>query len=189
MAAWDDLGRVDCVAEALLDLRTELSVIVSRTADGRTSTWAVAENTHVDGILDLTVVPASIDDVLADRAVALATTVADALDFVGVLAVELFVVAGSDGSDELLVNEIAPRPHNSGHWTLDVSSTSQFEQQIRATCDTSLGPTTMTAPAAAMVNLLGDLWFDVDGARSEPRWVTALEAPSGEPAGLTNTTP
>ncbi len=178
--AWNELGRVDCVVEALLDLRTELSVIVARTTDGRSTTWPVAENTHVDGILDLTVVPAPIDDALADRAVGLAVAVAEALDYVGVLAVELFVVAGADGADDLLVNELAPRPHNSGHWTLDASSTSQFEQQVRAACGAGLGPTTMSAPAAAMVNLLGDLWFDDGGAVSEPRWATALDAASAK---------
>ncbi len=180
LAAWGELGRVDCVVEALLDLRTELSVIVARTADGRTTTWPVAENTHVDGILDLTVVPARIDAQLAEQAVEVAIAVAEALDYVGVLAVELFVVAGPGGVDTLFVNELAPRPHNSGHWTLDASTTSQFEQQIRAICGTAPGPTTMTAPAVAMVNLLGDLWFGADGAKREPRWATAIEAPAAK---------
>jgi len=91
-------------------------------------------------------------------------TIADALDYVGVLAVEMFVVDG-----ELLVNELAPRPHNSGHWTLDVAQTSQFEQQVRAVCGLSLGDTSMTQPAAAMTNLLGELWD-----HGEPRWDQAL---------------
>jgi 5-(carboxyamino)imidazole ribonucleotide synthase len=163
-AAHAELGGVPCVVEACLELQTELSVLVARTADARSETWAVAENRHFDGILDVSVVPADIDAVLADRAGGLAMAVADALDFVGVLAVELFVVGG-----ELLVNELAPRPHNSGHWTLDASVTSQFEQQVRAVCGLGLGDPSMTAPAAAMVNLLGDRW-----AAGEPRWERAL---------------
>ncbi|MEO1060924.1 MAG: 5-(carboxyamino)imidazole ribonucleotide synthase [Actinomycetota bacterium] len=179
-AAWDDLGQVDCVVESLLELRTELSVLVARTADGRTTSWPVAENAHVDGILDVTVVPAPIDDGLAIRAVELATSVAGALDYVGVLAVELFVVAGDDGDDRLLVNELAPRPHNSGHWTLDACATSQFEQQVRAVCGTGLGPTAMTAPACAMANLLGDLWFDPTGEPAEPDWAAVLDDPAAK---------
>jgi 5-(carboxyamino)imidazole ribonucleotide synthase len=169
-AAWTELGGVPCVVEALLELETELSVIVARTADGRSTVWPVAENRHVDGILDLTVVPAAIAPRVADRAVDLGVAVAHALDFVGVMAVELFVVAG-----DLLVNELAPRPHNSGHWTLDACVTSQFEQQIRAVCGTGLGDTSMTSPSVAMVNLLGDLWH-----HGEPEWSVALEAPDAK---------
>jgi 5-(carboxyamino)imidazole ribonucleotide synthase len=169
-AAWAELGGVDAVVERRLDLDTELSVIVGRTADGRVEAWPAAENRHVDGILDLTVVPASVSPKLADRAVGLAMAIADALDYVGVLAVELFVVNG-----ELLVNELAPRPHNSGHWTLDACVTSQFEQQVRAVCGLGLGSTTMTAPAIAMVNLLGDLW-----ANGDPDWSVVLDDPSAK---------
>jgi len=128
----------------------------------------VSENRHVDGVLDLSVVPAAVERVVADRAVGTAVAIADALDYVGVLGVELFVVEG-----DVLVNELAPRPHNSGHWTLDASATSQFEQQVRAVCGLGLGSTLMTAPAAAMVNLLGDLWAD-----GEPDWSGALDDPS-----------
>jgi 5-(carboxyamino)imidazole ribonucleotide synthase len=166
-AAHADLGGVLCVVEALLDLEIELSVLVARSADARAETWAVAENRHVDGILDLTVVPANVDPLLADRASGLGMAIADALGFVGVLAVELFVVDG-----ELLVNELAPRPHNSGHWTLDACVTSQFEQQIRAVCGVGLGDTAMTAPAIAMVNLLGDRW-----SAGEPDWSVVLDDP------------
>jgi len=165
-AAWRLLGSVPCVLEAALDLDTEVSVIVARTASGALVSYPVAENTHVDGILDVTVVPADIPTPLADRAIGLALTIADALDYVGVLAVEFFVVGG-----ELLVNEMAPRPHNSGHWTLDVAQTSQFEQQIRAVCDVPLGDTSMTQPGAAMANLLGELWDP-----SEPTWTEALRS-------------
>jgi 5-(carboxyamino)imidazole ribonucleotide synthase len=166
-AAHAELGGVTCVVEALLELEVELSVLVARTADGRAESWAVAENHHVDGILDLTIVPARVDPVLADRATGLGMAIADALGFVGVLAIEMFVVGG-----EVLVNELAPRPHNSGHWTLDACATSQFEQQIRAVCGLGLGKTVMTAPAIAMVNLLGDRW-DV----GEPRWERVLDDP------------
>ena len=174
-AAWDELGTVDCVVESLLDLRTEVSVLVGRTADGATATWPVAENAHRDGILDVSIVPARIPDALAADAVDLATRIAEALDYVGVLAVEMFVVADEHGDDRLLVNELAPRPHNSGHWTLDASVTSQYEQQIRTVCGVGLGDTTMTCGAVAMVNLLGDVW---DGG--EPRWRRALDDPTAK---------
>ena len=166
-AAWAELGGVACVVERLLRFDRELSVIVARTADGRIEPWPVAENRHVDGILDVSVVPAMVDESTADRAIGIASAIADALDYVGVLAVEMFVVGG-----ELLVNELAPRPHNSGHWTLDASVTSQFEQQIRAVCGVGLGLTTMTAPSIAMVNLLGDLW-----ANGTPDWRPMLDEP------------
>jgi len=168
IAAWAELGGVACVVEKRLDLETELSVIVGRTASGDVEAWPVAENTHVDGILDLSVVPAAVSAKLADRAVGLAMAITDALDYVGVLAVELFVVGG-----ELLINELAPRPHNSGHWTLDASVTSQYEQQVRAVCGLGLGSTAMTAPAIAMVNLLGDLWEGGD-----PDWTAVLDDPN-----------
>jgi 5-(carboxyamino)imidazole ribonucleotide synthase len=167
VAAWAELGGVACVIEQRLDLDTELSVIVGRTATGDIEAWPVAENTHVGGILDVSVVPAAVPAKLADRAVGLAMAVADALDYVGVLAVEMFVVDG-----ELLVNELAPRPHNSGHWTLDASVTSQYEQQVRAVCGLGLGSPAMTVPAIAMVNLLGDLWEGGD-----PDWTVVLDDP------------
>lgn len=165
-AAWRLLGSVPCVLEQALDLQTEVSVIVARSANGAFESYPVAENTHVDGVLDLTVVPASITPLLADRAVGLALTIADALDYVGVLAVEFFVVGG-----DLLVNELAPRPHNSGHWTLDVAQTSQFEQQIRAVCGLPLGDTSMKQAGAAMANLLGDVWD-----AGEPAWDQGLQS-------------
>ncbi len=170
LAAWAELGGVSCVVEERLELEVELSVIVGRTASGDVEAWPVAENRHVDGILDVSVVPATVPARLADRAVGLAMAIADALGYVGVLAVELFVVGG-----ELLVNELAPRPHNSGHWTLDASVTSQYEQQVRAVCGLGLGSTAMTAPAVAMVNLLGDLWES--GA---PEWTAVFDDPNAK---------
>lgn len=167
-AAWRLLGGVPCVLEEALDLSLEISAVVARGWNSSFAAYAIAENHHVAGILDVTVVPARIDAKLADRAVGLAMTIADALDYVGVLTVEFFVVGGG-----LLVNELAPRPHNSGHWTLDGAHVSQFEQQIRAVCGLGLGDTSMGQPGAAMVNLLGDLWDD-----GEPRWSEALDRPN-----------
>jgi 5-(carboxyamino)imidazole ribonucleotide synthase len=169
-AAWADLGGVPCVLESALDLDAELSVVVARTADARVATYDVAENVHVRGVLDLCVVPSSTSPAVADRAVGLGMAIADALDYVGVLAVEFFVVAG-----DLVVNEIAPRPHNSGHWTLDAARTSQFEQQVRAVCGLGLGATDLVVPAVAMVNLLGDLW-----SGGEPDWAVALDHPQAK---------
>lgn len=167
-AAWSELGGVPAVIETLLPLDVELSVVIARTADARTAVYEIAENHHVAGILDLTVVPARVSSGIADRALGLALAVADALDYVGVLAVELFVVG-----EHLYINELAPRPHNSGHWTLDAARTSQFEQQVRAVCGIALGPPGLTVPAVAMVNLLGDLWIG-----GEPDWAQALDDPA-----------
>jgi 5-(carboxyamino)imidazole ribonucleotide synthase len=167
----DELGAalaelaVPCVVERRVVLDAELSVIVARTADGRHATYPVAENRHAGGILDLTTVPAGVDPATAVSAEGLARRIADALEYVGVLAVELFL---SDG--RLLVNELAPRPHNSGHWTLDAAATSQFEQQVRAVCGLALGSTARSGTdEVAMANLLGDLW-----AGGTPRWEEVL---------------
>jgi 5-(carboxyamino)imidazole ribonucleotide synthase len=162
--AWRELGGVGCVVEQRLPLQQELSVVLARGIDGKCAVHPTVANTHVRGILDLTVVPAQTSDHVAEQAVVLATSIAVALDYVGVLAVEMFVVDG-----ELLVNELAPRPHNSGHWTLDAAATSQFEQQVRAVCGLPLGDPSLAAPGAAMVNLLGDDW-----AAGEPDWTLAL---------------
>ena len=161
--AWLQFERQPCVLEQRLRLDGEVSVVLARDARGETATYPVAHNTHVNGILDCTVVPYA-----ANGATDLADEIATALDYVGVLAVEMFIVDG-----RLLVNELAPRPHNSGHWTLDASRTSQFAQQVRAVCGVGLGDPSMTAPAAAMVNLLGDLWTD-----AEPNWSVALADPA-----------
>jgi 5-(carboxyamino)imidazole ribonucleotide synthase len=163
-AAWRRLGAVPCVLEQRLPLEHEVSAIIARTVDGTTAVYDIAENRHVDGILDMTVVPARVASSVTADAQRMALDIAAALDYVGVLAVEFFVVGG-----RLVVNEIAPRPHNSGHWTLDAARTSQFEQQVRAACGVALGDVTRTVPAVAMVNLLGDLW-----AHGEPDWSDAL---------------
>jgi 5-(carboxyamino)imidazole ribonucleotide synthase len=166
--AWRSLGQQPCVVEAHLPLEAELSVVIGRDVRGDIAAFDVAENTHRHGILDLTVVPARIDVTAAQRAVDMACSVADELEYVGVLAVELFVVDGT-----LMVNELAPRPHNSGHWTIDGAQTSQFEQQIRAVCGTGLGSTRRGVGAAAMANLLGELW-----AHGEPSWERVLADPA-----------
>jgi 5-(carboxyamino)imidazole ribonucleotide synthase len=165
-AAWRLLGSVPCVLERALPLEAEISVVVARTHDGGFASYPVAENRHVGGILDVTVVPAAVPQRLADRAIGIAMTIADQLEYVGVLAVEFFVVDG-----DVVVNELAPRPHNSGHWTLDVAQTDQFAQQIRAVCGLTLGDVSMNRPGAAMVNLLGERWDP------EPDWGAALSDP------------
>jgi 5-(carboxyamino)imidazole ribonucleotide synthase len=145
----------------------ELSVIIARGMDGSTEVFPVCENVHSNHILDVTLVPARIPDAVARDARCIAETVVRALDFVGVLAVELFQLA--DGS--LLVNELAPRTHNSGHFSFDACVTSQFEQQLRAVCGLPLGSTRLLRPVA-MANLLGDVWES-----GEPDWISALSLP------------
>lgn len=165
--AWRQLGRVGCVLEQRLPLDREVSVVLARGLDGACAVHPTVANTHVGGILDLTVVPAPDADDDHHAAADLAVSIARALDYVGVLAVEMFVVGG-----RLVVNELAPRPHNSGHWTLDAAATSQFEQQVRAVCGLPLGDPSLTAGGAAMVNLLGDEW-----AGGAPDWAAALSEP------------
>jgi 5-(carboxyamino)imidazole ribonucleotide synthase len=164
-AAWDALGRRDAVLEAFVDLDREISVIGARGVDGEWSHFVPIENSHARHILDVSAAPASVQDVIAATAVDVTHRVMDALDYVGVLCIEFFVTC--DG--RLLVNELAPRPHNSGHLTFDACRTSQFEQQLRAVCGLPLGSPEMLRPAAAMANLLGDVWD-----RGQPDWAAAL---------------
>ncbi|MDQ3738686.1 MAG: 5-(carboxyamino)imidazole ribonucleotide synthase, partial [Actinomycetota bacterium] len=151
--AWQALGGVPCVLEQRLELDCEISSIIARSWSGDIAAYAVAENQHVDGILRVSMVPARVGVGVAEAAIHYANEIASRLEYVGVLAVELFVVDG-----QVVVNELAPRPHNSGHWTLDASMSDQFAQQVRAVCGLPLGSTSLTAPAAAMCNLLGDHW-------------------------------
>ena len=175
-AAFDALGRVACVLEKMLPLALEVSVLVARNRAGEVATFPVAENAHRDGILAVTVLPARIDADLAARAREVAAKVATQMDYVGVLCVEMFVLA--DGS--LVVNEMAPRPHNSGHATIDACTTSQFEQQARVMAGLPLGDTTQLAPAV-MLNLLGDLWFAGDPTDAvEPDWASVLAVPGAK---------
>ena len=165
--AFAQLGSVPCVLEERLTLEREVSVVLARGDDGAVAPFPVGENRHRDGILETTVVPARIPAPLAEAALELAGRVATALDYVGVLGVELFVANGG----RLYVNELAPRPHNSGHYTLDACSTDQFEQQVRAMCGLPLAQPRLLTPVA-MVNLLGDLW-----AGGPPRWDEAFRRP------------
>ena len=158
------------VIETQVPLRLEISVLLARGANGQVALWPVAENRHRNGILDLSIAPARIRDELAARAGKIASDIAERLDYVGVLAVEFFVT----GIDTLLVNEMAPRPHNSGHYTLDACITSQFEQQVRTLCGLPLGNPELLRPAA-MVNLLGDLW-----AQGTPPWEAIFQEPDAK---------
>jgi 5-(carboxyamino)imidazole ribonucleotide synthase len=173
-AAWQAMGRVACILERRLDLALEVSVIVCRTHDGATATFPVAENEHRNGVLALSIVPARIDSATADAARAAAITIANELAYVGVLAVEFFVLR--DG--RLLVNEIAPRPHNSGHYTIDACISSQFEQQARVMARLPLGETTQ-ALAAVMLNVLGDAWYE-DSIMREPDWAGVAAVPGAK---------
>jgi 5-(carboxyamino)imidazole ribonucleotide synthase len=163
--AWQALGCGDCVLEEFVPLEREVSVIVARNLNGDESVYPVAENTHANHILDTSVMPARIPAALAKQAQELALAIAQVLGVVGLLCVEMFVAM--DG--RLLVNELAPRPHNSGHQTFDAAVTSQFEQLVRAICNLPLGSTELYRPAA-IANLLGDLWQN-----SQPNWVAVLE--------------
>lgn len=172
LRAFRSFGSVDCVLERMLDLRLEVSVIVSRNAAGETAVFPVAENHHKNGILAYTILPARIDAETAERAQTYAKRIAEALDYVGVLCVELFILG--DGS--ILANELAPRPHNSGHATIEACATSQYEQQVRIVAGLPLGDTTLRSPAV-MFNLLGDLWFDEEDKVREPDWSQILVLP------------
>ena len=164
---WGLIGHQEAIIESVVDFTHEISVVAARGLDGEFAHYGAIENMHRNHILDLSVSPARVPQGIADEAVHLTHRVLDDLGYVGVLCVEFFVAR--DG--RLLVNEIAPRPHNSGHLTIDACVTSQFEQQVRAVCGLSLGDTTQIKPAA-MVNLLGDLWVN-----GEPDWAAALAMP------------
>lgn len=163
--AWQAIGPGDCILEAFVDFAREVSMLVIRGLDGQSVLYGPIENDHANHILDISVLPAPTTHAdIPQRAGEIATRIAEALDAVGLLCVELFETA----EGELLVNEIAPRPHNSGHLTIEGCRTSQFEQQVRAVCGLPLGPTDSLRPAA-MANLLGDLWDD-----GQPNWQAAL---------------
>jgi len=169
LSAWSQLGKVACVAEGWVTFAAEVSVIVARGADGEARTFPVALNRHERHILDATTMPAPIGPIVTQTARELALSVAQALGTIGVLTVEFFLTSEGD----LLINEIAPRPHNSGHLTIEAGQSSQFEQQVRALCGLPLGGTDLVSPAA-MINLLGDLWH-----AGEPRWDAMLRLDPG----------
>jgi 5-(carboxyamino)imidazole ribonucleotide synthase len=164
---WAELRGQEVLVEKFVSLQAEISVIAARGLDGAVAEYPPFENRHTNHILDVTTAPALIPASLASRAREISRAILHALEYVGVLCVEFFVT--TDG--ELLVNELAPRPHNSGHLTFDAAVTSQFEQQVRAICGLPLGSTELLKPAA-MANLLGDLWSD-----GEPNWAAACRFP------------
>jgi 5-(carboxyamino)imidazole ribonucleotide synthase len=166
-AAWAAMGRVEAVLERFVDLECEISVVGARDGGGRTVLYGPIENRHTRHILDVSSWPAAVPAPIAAQARGVTETVLHELDVVGVLCVEFFVADG-----RLYVNELAPRPHNSGHLTIDAHVASQFEQQVRAVCGLPLGSPAAVARAAAMANLLGDLWTG-----GEPRWAAALAEP------------
>ena len=166
-AAWNGLKGAEGIYEAFVSFEKEISVVAARTLRGEFAAFPVFENTHANHILDVTFAPAAIEPSLQKEAIDLAAGILQKLDVIGLLTVEMFVT--SDG--RLLVNELAPRTHNSGHLTIDACVTSQFEQQVRAVCSLPLGSTELRKPAA-MANLLGHLW-----ASGEPKWSAALEDP------------
>jgi 5-(carboxyamino)imidazole ribonucleotide synthase len=166
--AWNRLASEEAVLEAWVDFEREVSVVAARGLDGGFAHYGVVENHHVNHILDLTKAPAEIPPKVRRDAIEIARGVLETLDVVGVLCVEFFLLP--DGS--LLINELAPRPHNSGHFSFDACLTSQFEQQLRAICGLPLGSTEMLRPAA-MANLLGDLW-----QAGEPNWEAACSVPN-----------
>jgi len=176
-AAWAELEQVHCVLEKMLPLKAECSVIVARGWDGRVVGFPPQFNVHVDGILAVTeVYEGNMSPALAARALAATESIANHIGYVGVLCVEFFVI--DDGSEDgaLVVNEMAPRPHNSGHYTLDACDVSQFDLQVHAMAGLPLPVPRQHSPAI-MLNLLGDVWFDAAGQARTPDWQAVLALP------------
>ncbi len=168
--AFTELKQVECVLEQRINLEREISTVLARGQDGMITNFPVAENVHVNGILHSTTVPSSVPAEQAQKAIEMADKIADALGYVGTMAVEFFISKEGD----ILANEIAPRPHNSGHFTLDACETSQFEQQVRMLCGLPSGNCELTSPVV-MMNLLGDVW-----GSSQPHWATLLSQPENK---------
>ena len=164
---WQEFSAPRAILEGFISFASELSVMIARNPQGQVRCFDPVENQHRHHILDLTIAPASISDELRAQAIAIATRIVEAFDYVGIMGVEFFLQ--SDGV--ILVNEMAPRPHNSGHHTIDACETSQFEQQLRAVCGLTLGSTRLLTPAV-MLNLLGDMWPDVE---QSPDWSVILD--------------
>ena len=167
VSAWQSMRRQEAVLERLITFEREVSVVAARGLDGWVTSYGVIENAHANHILDVSVMPAGVTPATERRAAEIAGGVLETLDVVGVLCVEFFVA----GDGELLINELAPRPHNSGHLTIDACMTSQFELQVRAVCGLPAGSVEQLRPAA-MANLLGDVW-----SRGEPDWAAACALP------------
>jgi len=164
-AAFNDLGQVECVLERKMDLAVEISVLLARNPQGQVACYPPAENEHRNSVLHQSIVPARVDKVLAEKARSQAIGLANELDYVGVLTVEFFITT----DNQLIFNEMAPRPHNSGHYTMDAAVSSQFEQQVRVMCGLVPGEASLTSPVV-MINLLGDLW--------PVNWQTCLDQPA-----------
>ena len=167
ITAFESMGSVHCVLEEKVNLKTEISVVLARGIDGVISCYPVGENHHVNGILEYTVVPGILPKRLLDKAINEASIFSEKLDYCGVMAVEFFYTT----DDRLLINEVAPRPHNSGHYTIDACKTSQFEQQVRMLCGLPAGSVDLLSPVV-MFNILGDIW-----SNGEPDWSQLLSNP------------
>jgi len=165
--AFEDCGGQEMIAEGFVDFELEFSVVLARGLDGSFAHWGAIQNRHKHHILDLSTAPAQMSETATSQAIELARALAQKLELIGVLCIEFFLTR----KGAILVNELAPRPHNSGHLTINASRTSQFEQQLRAVCGLPLGSTEFVA-AAAMANLLGDLW-----QAGEPNWPAACALP------------
>jgi 5-(carboxyamino)imidazole ribonucleotide synthase len=170
VSAWEKMGRQEAVLESLVDFEAELSVVGVRSHNGECAFFAPSANAHVNGVLDISVAPAPFHPSVTRDAIKITQGILEQLDVTGVLCVEFFLARNG----RLIINELAPRPHNSGHLTIDACITSQFEQQLRAVCGLPLGSTQMLRPAA-MANLLGDVWANAPG--NQPDWAAALAMP------------
>ena len=168
--AFDSLEQAECVLEQRINLEREVSSVLARNQAGDITFFPIAENVHVNGILHSTTVPSVINDNQTQRVIDMAKTIANGLNYVGTMAVEFFISKEGD----IMANEIAPRPHNSGHYTLDACETSQFEQQVRMLCNLPSGNCELTSPVV-MINLLGDVWGE-----SEPHWFELLSTPNNK---------
>ena len=151
---FEKLTQMACILEKLVDIKLEVSVIVARSKN-EVAVYPVSQNIHKNGILDITIAPANIDEQLQEQITAYAIAIINKLNYIGVLAIEFFITK----DNQIIANEMAPRPHNSGHHTIDANITSQFEQQVRAICNLKLG-STLARSKAIMLNLLGDIWID-----------------------------
>lgn len=166
--AFKSLDQAECVLEQRINLEREVSVVLARSQTGQITHFPVAENVHINGILHSTTVPSVINEEQTEKVYSMADKIADALNYVGTMAVEFFIAEEGD----ILANEIAPRPHNSGHYTLDACQSSQFEQQVRMLCGLPSGNCELVSPVV-MINILGDVW-----GNSEPNWGTLLSQPN-----------
>ena len=169
-AAFTSLNGAECVLEQRINLEREVSTVLARSQSGDVTNFPIAENVHINGILHSTTVPSSISDQQAKQVLDIADKIANGLNYVGTMAVEFFI--STEGN--ILANEIAPRPHNSGHFTLDACETSQFEQQVRMLCGLPSGNCDLVSPVV-MINLLGDVW-----GQSQPHWDILLSQPQSK---------